>query len=110
MGRKLYHGLRLLISFARELIMSNLAVVRVVLSPRLRIRPGIIAYETSLKTDLGVTTLANLITLTPGTLTLDVSEDKKTLYIHTLNIGDPAEVSESIHQAFEVELLELERW
>ncbi len=106
---KLYHALRLTLSFAWELLLSNFAVMRIVLMPRLAIRPGIIAYKTELTNDLALATLANLITLTPGTLTLDISEDRSTLFIHTLNISDAAEVAEGIRSAFETSLLELER-
>ncbi len=107
--RKLYYILRLLGSFAIELVAANLAVARVVLAPRLHIRPGIVAYPLELRSETAITWLANLITLTPGTLTIDVSEDHKLLYIHTLNIADASEVIASIRQAFEVHLLEIER-
>jgi len=100
---------RLICRFLYELVLANLSVARIVLSPSLPIRPGIIAYETKLESDLAITSLANMITLTPGTLTLDVSEDRRFLYIHTLNIQDPAEVAESIRYAFERILLELEQ-
>ncbi len=98
----------LLASFMRELVLSNLEVARIVLSPRLYIRPGLIAYRTELKTDLAITTLANIITLTPGTLTLEVSEDRTVLFIHALDIEDPEVVTDSIRGSFEKRLLELE--
>ena len=108
-ARKAWALLRLALSFIRELIASNLVVARIVLSPRIRIHPGIIAHRTALKTDLAVTTLANMITLTPGTLTVDLSEDGTTLFIHTINVEDPTVISPKIHDAFESWLLELER-
>ena len=103
-------GLRLLWSFVVELVLSNFAVARVVLRPHLDVRPGIVAYKTELRTDLAITLLANMITLTPGTLTVDVEENRSTLYIHTLNVRDPKEVTQSIRKAFETHLLELEKW
>ncbi|MFQ5477476.1 MAG: Na+/H+ antiporter subunit E [Candidatus Binatia bacterium] len=106
---KPYYAMRLVIKFLWELVLSNLQVARIVLSPTISIRPGIVAYTTQLRSDLGVTMLANLITLTPGTLTLEVSEDRSTLFVHTLNIGDPEEVVRSIREAFEKELAVLER-
>ncbi len=108
-ARKAYHGLRLFGNFVWELLLSNLAVLRIVLSPSLPIRPGVLAYSTRLTSPVSVTVLANLITLTPGTLTLDVSDDRKTLFIHTLNVEDPEAVLATIRVAFEQELLELER-
>ena len=106
--RKGYLAIRLILSFFRELWLSNLTVARIVLSPKVRIRPGIVAYHTRLRTDVGITTLANLITLTPGTLTLDLSKDRSTLYIHTINVDWPEQVSATIRHAFEDYLLELE--
>ena len=79
------------------------------LSPRLSIRPGLIAYRTELKSALAITTLANIITLTPGTLTLAVSDDRETLFIHALDIDHPEIVAATIRDSFEKRLLELER-
>ncbi len=109
MVRKLWTLIRLAGSFLWELFLSNIAVARTVLSPKLKIRAGIVAYDTRLHSDYSIVSLANMITLTPGTLTLDVSEDRDVLYIHTLNIADPAETVETIRKAFEVHLLELEK-
>ena len=53
------------------------------------------------KTPLGVTMLANSITLTPGTLSIDVSEDHETIFVHTLDIDHPDEVAESIREGLE---------
>jgi multicomponent Na+:H+ antiporter subunit E len=55
-----------------------------------KIRPGIVKISPDLKTDLGITMLANSITLTPGTLTVDIDEDKNDLYIHWINVKDEA--------------------
>ena len=107
--RKPYYAVRLVVWFVYELILANIAVAKAVLRPRLRITPGIIAYKTELKSPMAITWLANLITLTPGTLTLYLSEDHTTLFIHTLNVDDPASVVASIRRAFEHNLMELER-
>lgn len=106
---KVLSAIRLILSFFWELLLSNLAVVRAVLRPKLDIRPGIVAYPLKVRTPSAITWLANLITLTPGTLSLYVSDDLQTLYIHTLNIDDPADVVETIARAFERHLLELEK-
>ncbi|MFT4569903.1 MAG: multicomponent Na+:H+ antiporter subunit E [Hyphomicrobiaceae bacterium] len=101
-------AIRLAISFLLELVKSNLAVVRIVMHPRLPIRPGIIAYRTTLRTQIGLATLANLITLTPGTLTLDVDQEAGLLFIHTIAIDNPQSVCDSIRAAFEVHIAVLE--
>ena len=107
--RKVSAGLRLSGGFFIELLMANLSVARTVLSPRLDVRPGILAYSTKLRSDVALTVLANMITLTPGTLTLDISEDRTTLFIHTLDCSDPEAVARRIRRSFETPLMELEQ-
>jgi multicomponent Na+:H+ antiporter subunit E len=102
-------GVKLLLVFIKELTKSNIAVLRVVLSPRLRVRSGVIAVPTELTNDVALTMLANMITLTPGTLTLDIAPDRRYLFVHTLNLDDPEDVKQEIRQAFEVYLRELSR-
>lgn len=101
--------LRLLLIFIKELILSNIAVLRVILKPKLDIRPGIFALSTELKKDWEITILANLITLTPGTLVLDISPDNKILYIHAMDIEDAEEAIESIKNTFEKAIMEVSR-
>ena len=69
--------------FTVELVKSNIDVMRRVLAPKVRINPAIVAVKTTLKSKLGRLALANSITLTPGTLTVDIQEDK--LYIHWID-------------------------
>lgn len=92
---------RFIIYFGWELIVANFQVMRIVLSPRLHIRPGIIAFKTKCKTPLSLTSLANSITLTPGTLSIDISEDGSTIFIHTLDIEDSDHVRENIRLRLE---------
>jgi multicomponent Na+:H+ antiporter subunit E len=71
-------------------------------------RPGIIAIPLDARTDLEITLLANLITLTPGTLSLDVSADRRVLYIHVMYIDndDIEAVRRNIKDGFERRVLE----
>jgi multicomponent Na+:H+ antiporter subunit E len=71
--------------FAWAVIVANLDVVYRVVHPDMPIRPGIVKVKTSLKSNEGRTMLANSITLTPGTLTVDVTDDGY-LYIHWINV------------------------
>jgi multicomponent Na+:H+ antiporter subunit E len=75
--------------FIKELIVSSVRVAYDVVTPTYYMKPGIIAIPMDAKTDIEITMLANLITLTPGTLSLDVSYDRKTLYIHAMFVQDP---------------------
>lgn len=72
--------------FFKELIRSNIEVARIVLTPGLPVNPGIVALRTSLREDHDKLLLANAITLTPGTLTLELRGD--TLFIHVLVLKD----------------------
>lgn len=94
--------------FIRELIVSNLRVAYDVITPSHYMRPGVIAYPLQAKTPGEITILANLISLTPGTLSLDVSSDKKVLYIHVMYMQDEAQVMEGLRN-FESRLLRILR-
>jgi len=74
--------------FFWEVIKANIDVAYRVLHPSLPINPGIVKVKTRLKSDAGLTFLANSITLTPGTMTVDIDADKGLLYIHWINIGE----------------------
>ncbi|MGF1485091.1 MAG: Na+/H+ antiporter subunit E [Opitutales bacterium] len=74
----------LLAFYTREVVLSNLRVARDVLSPKYRIDPAFFSIELDQLSDLQISILANLITMTPGTLSLDVSPDRRHLYIHTM--------------------------
>ncbi len=101
--------LSLIAYFTKELFVSALQVARLVLTPSLKLRPGIIAYPLTVTTDAEITLLANMITLTPGTLTLDVSADRRTLYIHAIDIASREELIGAIAAGFETRVLRVMR-
>jgi multicomponent Na+:H+ antiporter subunit E len=85
-----------------EIVLANISVTRAVLfTPLDRLRPGIVAVPLDLRTDAQITMLANLITLTPGTLSLDVSEDRTTLYVHAIEITSAEDFRRAIKDGFE---------
>ena len=90
-----------IIVFLYELIKSNLDVARRVITPALPIKPGIVEVKTRLRSKMGRMILANSITLTPGTLTIDMVED--TLYIHWIDVKTEniEEATEKIVRKFE---------
>ncbi|MEP3280168.1 MAG: Na+/H+ antiporter subunit E [Stappiaceae bacterium] len=92
--------------FVYELVLSAVRVARIVISPTIVLRPGIIAYPLTVDRDFEITMLANLITLTPGTLSVDVSEDRKTLFVHCIDVPDPDETITEIRDSFERRILE----
>ena len=95
--------------FVKELIVANLKVAFDIITPKDYMRPGIVAVPLGAETDMEITLLANLITLTPGTLSLDVSTDKKVLYIHTLYLDDTEKFRTEIKNGMEKRLLEVLR-
>lgn len=74
--------------FFWTLLLSNLKVAMDILTPPFHMKPGVLGFKTSTKTDLELTLLANLISMTPGSLVLDLSEDKTTLFVHTMFLDD----------------------
>jgi len=74
--------------FLWECIKANLDVAYRVIHPDLPIRPGIVRVKTALKSDLALTFLANSITLTPGTMCIDIDREKGILYIHWIFVKD----------------------
>lgn len=95
--------------FFKELISANIQVLFLIIQPKMPIKPAIFALPIVLEKDWEITLLSSLITLTPGTLVLDVSEDSKTLYIHALNYGDADEAIDSIKNTFEKAIQEVSR-
>jgi len=89
--------------FIWECIKSNLDVAYRVLHPHLPINPGIVKVKTILKTETGLTFLANFITLTPGTFTVDIDQENGYLYIHWIDVAtqDVEEASKKIVSTFE---------
>ncbi|GGM19202.1 Na(+)/H(+) antiporter subunit E [Paraliobacillus quinghaiensis] len=104
---KIIAFVRLVLVFIKEMIIANLNVAKIVLSPKMKAKPGIIAYPTELKSGFEVTLLASLITLTPGTLVMSFSDNQKTLYVHTLDIDSKEEVIAGIKSSFEKGILEV---
>ncbi|MGM0754332.1 MAG: Na+/H+ antiporter subunit E [Bacillota bacterium] len=95
--------------FLKELILANISVLKTILRPKLDFKPGIFALPTELKTDWEITLLANLITLTPGTLVMDVSYDNKILYVHAIDIPDKDQAIDEIKNSFEKAIMEVSR-
>lgn len=99
--RRVWAMLGFAVFFVWELIMSNFRVAYDVITPKANRSPAVIAIPLDLETDAQITMLANLITLTPGTLSLDVSKDRKTLYIHAMFVDNPDEFRHMIKHGFE---------
>jgi multicomponent Na+:H+ antiporter subunit E len=92
--------------FLYELVLSAWRVAVLVMTPKMDLKPGIFAYPLKVDRDFEITLLANLITLTPGTLSVDVSEDRRYLYVHAIDCSDPDQTRRDIAEGFERKIME----
>jgi len=95
--------------FIKELVIANLKVAFDILTPKDYMEPGIIAFPLDARTDMEITLFANLLTLTPGTLSLDVSRDRKTLYVHALYVTSADAFRKELKEGLEKRLLDVLR-
>jgi multicomponent Na+:H+ antiporter subunit E len=95
--------------FLVELLLSNLRVFWDVVTPGHISRPGIVGVPLSAESDMEILLVANLISLTPGTLSIDLSEDRRTLYVHVMFLDDPELFRQSIKTGLEQRVLEVTR-
>ena len=103
---RLVRVLSLVLLFFKELALSAWKVAVLVTRSKLDVQPGIFAYPLTVTTDFEITLLANLITLTPGTLSVDVSADRKTLYVHAIDCSDIEATKNDIRNGFERKIME----
>ncbi|MDG6244972.1 MAG: Na+/H+ antiporter subunit E [Methanolobus sp.] len=89
-----------------EIIKASVLMAKIILGPRLDIKPGIMAVPIRASKDASITAIANTISLTPGTITIDVSDDMTELYVHFIDISDPEELKASIRDKLERYVLE----
>lgn len=107
---RIYYAIRYAFVFARALVKANIDVAKAVLRPRCTFRPGFLAVPMLADTDFEITTLANSITLTPGTITVHVVREHRVIIIHALDIGnDPDAVRADVQQTLEANILKFTR-
>lgn len=90
-----------------DIIMANLQVAKLILGSPNKLRPAFVEIPMLLEDDLALTMLASIISLTPGTVSADLSDDRKMLLVHTLDVGDEAELVAEIKKRYEAPLLEV---
>jgi multicomponent Na+:H+ antiporter subunit E len=101
--------IKLIALLFKELVRASIEVIRQIVKPKLDIRPGIFTYQTQLSSDWEVTLLCLLISLTPGSLPLEISGNQRKLYIHALDIKDQQKMSNDIKNTFEKAIMEVTR-
>jgi multicomponent Na+:H+ antiporter subunit E len=95
--------------FFAQMVKANLQVAYDVMTPRYFMKPGIVRYPMDARTELEINLLATMISLTPGTLIMDLSEDKKIVYIHVMYLNDPEVFINEMKPGLERRLLEILR-
>lgn len=101
--------LSFILHFFFDMLRANWEVAKDVMTPNYKTTPGIVQYKMDAKSDFEITMLCNIISLTPGTLILDVSEDKTTVYIHVMYLTDKEKFIKRIKSGTEKKLLEILR-
>ncbi len=99
--------LRLALRLLRDIVIANFTVARQILSPVDRIKPDFVEYPLEIDNEFAITVLASLISLTPGTVSSDLSEDRRTLIIHALDVSDKDALIADIKRKYEQPLREI---
>ncbi len=99
--------LGLLLHFLADVLRANFRMAVTILSPRMKLRPAVVAVPLILRSETATILLANMLTLTPGTLSLDISSDHQTLYIHTVWLDDLEAFRRQVVEGYEKRLKEL---
>lgn len=92
-----------------EMLFSSVFIIRQVISPRLTIIPGIFSLKTRLKGNIEITILSLLITLTPGSVVMEVSPEDDILYIHAMDLSDAKSMILKSIRSFENAIMEVTR-
>ena len=100
--RKAYYIIYLIGYYLAKLVVANLYIAWDILTPRIRINPGVIEVETGTKKDLGLLLLSNLVSMTPGTLSIDIDPSKERLQIHVLYMDKKEETLKEIEKMREL--------
>nr|WP_245398580.1 Na+/H+ antiporter subunit E [Oceaniglobus trochenteri] len=99
--RRAYTWSRLVVMFHYELIVASLSVLWDVVTPTQLSRPGIIEVPLDVKSDAAILLVTNLVSLTPGTLSIDISDDRKILYVHAMFADDPDAIRATLKNGME---------
>ncbi|MGX7111675.1 Na+/H+ antiporter subunit E [Gemella cuniculi] len=113
LGKQLYYiyiykWIKLILIFLLELLKADINVLKMMFKKDLDVNPVIFEYDLDVKKNWQITLLSNMITLTPGTLTVNIGHDNKKLYIHCLDTNDISSEIDGIKNSFEKAILEVD--
>jgi multicomponent Na+:H+ antiporter subunit E len=107
MARKIIGIVRFSLFYFSEVIKTNLTVMKEVLTPKSRMSPAFLKIELLEMSDFQLLVFSTLLTMTPGTVVMDISRDKKFIYLHCLYAHDVAEVRREILECYQQKVKEL---
>jgi multicomponent Na+:H+ antiporter subunit E len=90
-----------------EIIKANLVTVKESLYAKSKLEPAVVKIPLSVESDLEITILAIMVSVTPGTLVMDISDDKKVMYVHVMHVGNKKDFIDEVKNKFEKRLLEI---
>lgn len=108
-GKKVWNLFKLFVVFVMELYKSGIVVIRQITQPKLTIQPGIIKVQTKLIGEWELTTISCLLTLTPGSVVMEVDPEKGIMYVHAMDVGEQKDYILDTLSAFEKAILEVTR-
>ncbi len=100
-------ALRFLLLVLWDITVANIQVAKLILNPRRKLRPAFVHYPLDMDNDFAITVLAATISLTPGTVSIDVSSDHRTLLLHGLDVDDEAALIADIKSRYEAPIKEI---
>ncbi|MAF15043.1 MAG: Na+/H+ antiporter subunit E [Marinomonas sp.] len=100
-------ALRYFFMVLKDILVANMQVAVLVLGPIRKLQPGFVAIPLDLTSDVGITVLASTVSLTPGTVSVEVSEDKCWLYVHALHLDNEQDLIDEVKQRYEQPIKEI---
>jgi len=107
--RRIFRLIIFVLTYLFQLTKANILIAKEILSLHPKLKPGIIKLELDVKKDFEILSMVNLISMTPGSLCVDISEDKKYIYVHEMYIDDVDEMKLKIKNSLEKRILELSK-
>ena len=99
--------LKFLLMVIWDIVIANIVVAKLILSSNDRLKPAFMSIELDIQTSLGISILSNTISLTPGTVSCDLREDRQCLLVHALHVDDVADTVNKIKERYETPLKEI---
>lgn len=105
--RLIFGSISFFFYYLGEIILANIQVAREILAPEYNLRPAILKIPMHISSDAQLLVLHNLITMTPGTLSIDVAPDRKAIYVHVMMVDDIEKAKQEIKNSIEKRILEM---